>query len=336
MDIKKSDHLYPCGGARKLYQSRGGSGFFPSPRFPSRSNSWKTSWTPQLFERINRTVSLTEKGRQALGYAHQIIRLSQGMEDSVHHLPGGRGPPSAWPWRIPSAIPCWPAVFPEFQMQYPGVFLKINHGGNRGNVPPHRPQRSRRHIDVGHPHLQYILRDCAREARWAPHFIAGRRTVRSGTGSAISPQELTQQPFLLTERGMSYRRLMEERLAGMSLEIRPCLEIGSADLICQLVSQGEALGFLPDYVTARARAAGQIRWLPVEGLEIRLWKQLLYHKDKWVSPPIQAVLDFCVQREFAEDSPASCQSLSCSAGISRMNASSSREAPFTPTTAEDT
>ena len=219
-------------------------------------------------------------------------------------------------------------------MQYPGIFLKIITAGTEEmfRLIDHNEADAILTLDTHIYNTSYVI---VREKEVGAHFIAGRNSPLWDR-ERISPQELTQQPFLLTERGMSYRRLMEERLAGMSLEIRPCLEIGSADLICQLVSQGEALGFLPDYVTARAQAAGQIRWLPVEGLEIRLWKQLLYHKDKWVSPPIQAVLDFCVQREFAEDSPASCQSLSCSAGISRMNASSSREAPFTPTTAEDT
>ena len=136
-------------------------------------------------------------------------------------------------------------------------------------------------LDTHIYNTSYVI---VREKEVGAHFIAGRNSPLWDR-ERISPQELTQQPFLLTERGMSYRRLMEERLAGMSLEIRPCLEIGSADLICQLVSQGEALGFLPDYVTARARAAGQIRWLPVEGLEIRLWKQLLYHKDNGFPRP---------------------------------------------------
>ena len=287
----------------------------------------------QLFERINRTVSLTEKGRQALGYAHQIIRLSQGMEDSVHTSRAAAGPV-----RLAMADSLCDSLlaggFPEFQMQYPGIFLKIITAGTEEmfRLIDHNEADAILTLDTHIYNTSYVI---VREKEVGAHFIAGRNSPLWDR-ERISPQELTQQPFLLTERGMSYRRLMEERLAGMSLEIRPCLDIVSADLICQLVSQGEALGFLPDYVTARARAAGQIRWLPVEGLEIRLWKQLLYHKDKWVSPPIQAVLDFCVQREFAEDSPASCQSLSCSAGIRRKNASSSREAPFTPTTAEDT
>ena len=60
------------------------------------------------------------------------------------------------------------------------------------------------------------------------------------------------------KKGMSYRRLLEERLAEMSLEVEPVLEIGSTDLICKLVEQGSGLSFLPDYVTAKAVAEGRL------------------------------------------------------------------------------
>ena len=37
----------------------------------------------QLFERINHTVHLTEKGREVLEYAHQVNRMTRELEDSM-------------------------------------------------------------------------------------------------------------------------------------------------------------------------------------------------------------------------------------------------------------
>ena len=37
----------------------------------------------QLFERINHTVALTERGREVLLYAHQIIKLEQEMSEAA-------------------------------------------------------------------------------------------------------------------------------------------------------------------------------------------------------------------------------------------------------------
>ena len=100
---------------------------------------------------------------------------------------------------------------------------------------------------------------------------------------------------------MSYRRLLDEKLAGMSLEIQPILEIGSTGLICSLVEQGVGISFLPDYVTAEEVARGRMAYLHVKDFEIVVWKQLLYHRDKWVSPQMESVLQYCVEREFSSD-----------------------------------
>ena len=137
----------------------------------------------------------------------------------------------------------------------------------------------------------------------AEYVIAGEKKVRARFVAApnhplvrrqgVDVRDLLKEPFLLTERGMSYRRLLEEHLAEQSLEIRPVLEIGDVYRICRLVEQGAGLSFLPDYATAEAERAGRLAYLSVKGFDVDVWKQLLYHRDKWVSPPMQAVMEYC-------------------------------------------
>ena len=104
--------------------------------------------------------------------------------------------------------------------------------------------------------------------------------------------ELADQPFILTEKGMSYRKLLEEHLASRSLEIRPFLEIGDTPLICRLVGQDMGLSFLPDFVTQKAVEAGEISRLDIRDFSTDIWVQLLYHRDKWCSPEMQCVINY--------------------------------------------
>ena len=69
------------------------------------------------------------------------------------------------------------------------------------------------------------------------------------------------------------------------------LELGSTDLICRLVERNAGLSFLPDYVTEQSVNEGKIVRLNVLDFDIELWVQILYHKDKWITPQIQAVID---------------------------------------------
>ena len=74
------------------------------------------------------------------------------------------------------------------------------------------------------------------------------------------------------------------------MEIQPVLEIGRADLICRLVAEDIGISFLPDYVTETAVKAQEIVRLEVPDFNIDLWKQLLYHRDKWMSRQLEAVM----------------------------------------------
>lgn len=142
---------------------------------------------------------------------------------------------------------------------------------------------------------EYVI---AREEKAGMHFVAGSGCSLCRADS-VSVQELIKHPFILTEKGMSYRKRMDEKLAERSLEVQPVLEIGSTDLICSLVEQGIGISFLPDYVTEKAVKEGRVSYLNVNDFEIEVWKQLLYHRDKWVSPQMESVLRYCAEKEFS-------------------------------------
>jgi DNA-binding transcriptional LysR family regulator len=87
---------------------------------------------------------------------------------------------------------------------------------------------------------------------------------------------------------MSYRRVMDEMLSQRNLEVQPVLETGRADVLCRLVQEGAGISLLPDYVTEESVARGDLKRLNVENFEILVWKQILYRRDKWLSPQMQA------------------------------------------------
>ena len=115
------------------------------------------------------------------------------------------------------------------------------------------------------------------------YFVAAPNSPLAGR-ERVGPEELPAQPFLLTEKNMSYRRLLDQQLAARSLELRPVLETGNVELIRALARQGAGCAFLPEYAVAEDLAAGRLVQLAVEGLEIEIWQQLLCHRDKWISP----------------------------------------------------
>ena len=243
----------------------------------------------QLFERINHTIALTDRGREVLRYAHQIYRLTQEMAGSTQDTQGCAGH-----IRLATADSLCSLLlserFGEFHRSYPDITLQIVTAGTKElfRLLDHNEADMVFTLDSRIYNTDYAT---ACEQKIGVHFVAPSGSPLAER-TTIELEELVSHPFLMTEKGMSYRRMLDEKLSARSLEIHPILEAGSADLICRLVEQGAGLAFLPDYVTQRAAARGSIVYLEVRDFEVELWKQLLYHRDKWVSPPMRAVIEY--------------------------------------------
>ncbi len=243
----------------------------------------------QLFERINHTVRLTEKGSEILSLSHKMLALKSDMENTAggsQHL-GGLV-------RIAMADSLCHRLFWDnfepFHRQFPGISLKITSTSTEEMFRMLK-QNEADLVYTLDKHIYNPRYKIAYENRIEAHFIAASSHPLCRRKS-LSVSELLNKPFILTERGMSYRKLMEEKLAEMSLAVEPFLEIGDASLICRLVSQNMGLSFLPDYATERAVKNGEIRRLSVSDFSVDIWIQLLYHHDKRRTPEMQCVIDY--------------------------------------------
>ena len=103
---------------------------------------------------------------------------------------------------------------------------------------------------------------------------------------------------------MSYRKILDEHLASRSMEISPILEMGNTNLICELVKANVGISFLPDFVTEKAVQEGSIVRLNVENFEVNVWKQILYHRNKWMAKQMDVVLEHIKKLHFVEQFPA--------------------------------
>jgi len=242
-----------------------------------------------LFDRIGHTVRLTDKGHEVLAYAQRICQMCQEMTQETNRLDAPRGL-----IRLAMADSlCGPMLsrgIDRFQKQFPYVSLRITTAGTDElfRQLDHNDADIVCTLDNHIYDTSYVI---ASEERIGVHFVVSAEHTLAKVQS-VSVEELLDHPFLLTEKGMSYRRLMDEMLARNSMEIQPVLEIGRTDIICDLVANGMGISFLPDYVTEDAVRGGRVVRLEVPGYEPELWKQLIYHRDKWISPQLRAAITY--------------------------------------------
>lgn len=251
----------------------------------------------QLFDRIGHSISLTDAGHDALAYAQEICRLSQEMtlNTSRRYEPEGKV-------RLALAdslcAPLIAADYAAFRAAYPKVSVHLTSAGT-GEMFRLLDHNEADIVCTLDRHIYDTAYVIAAEEEIGVHVVAATDHPLAKR-KQVSIHELLNEPFLLTEKGMSYRRLLDERLAQLSIELHPVLELGRTELLCELVEQGSGLSVLPDYVTRKAMDAGRLVRLQVGELDLTVWKQLLYRRDKWMSLPMQVLLQHLAKLSLTE------------------------------------
>jgi len=239
----------------------------------------------QLFDRIGHTVSLTDEGRAVLSYAQRICQLSQQMMQG-----DSREPEGILRLGMSDSL-CEPLIagrFRLFRECYPKVSLQIITGdtGQLLESLDHNKVDMICTIDERVYDANYCIAD---EEPIGVHFVVSPESPL--VGRVLPMEALLEQPFLLTEKGMSYRRVMDEHLAAQSRQIQPVLETGRADLLCALAEENAGVAFLPDYVTEEGVRKGKLVRLPIVDFQVQVWKQVMYRREKWVSLQMRAMID---------------------------------------------
>lgn len=248
-----------------------------------------------LFERINHTITLTERGQELVSYAHQVRALTEDFKESMT-----RGQDCSGHIHIvtPDSV-CEEmlyARYKDFHSKYPRISVKFTTADTTVmfDMLDHNEADAIITLDTHSYRRDYVI---AKEVPLPMHFVASADSKFAGK-RALKMRDIAAEPFILTEYGQGYRRAFDKELAKKSLEITPVLEIGRTDIITHLLPGSDMISFLPDFVTAPLVASGALCYLDVTDMEIEIWKQLIHHKNKWISKSLGALLAYIKENEF--------------------------------------
>ena len=248
-----------------------------------------------LFERINHTITLTERGHDLVSYAHQVRALTDTYKESLTKEEECRG-------NIHIVTPdsvCEEMLYShyiDFHSKYPNISIKFTTADTQimFDMLDHNEADAIITLDSHSYRKDYII---AKETQLSMHFVANVSSKFRGK-QGLRMKDIVGEPFILTEPGQGYRRVFDKELAKKSLEITPILEIGRTDIITHILARGDMISYLPDFVTKELVDAGKLCYLDVVDMSIDIWKQLIYHKNKWMSKSLKAFINYIKENEF--------------------------------------
>lgn len=248
-----------------------------------------------LFDRINHTITLTERGRELVSYAHQVRTLTDEFKESLMNDQELSGhihivtPDSVCEEMIHSR-------YIDFHSKYPNISIKFTTADTSVmfDMLDHNEADAIITLDSHSYRKDYVI---AKEQLLSMHFVTSTR-AKFAEKRNIKIKDIVNEPFILTEYGQGYRRVFDKELAKKSLEISPVLEIGRTDIITDIIAKSNMISFLPDFVTKDLIDSGELCYLDVVDFNVEIWKQLIYHKNKWISKSLKAVIEYIKSNEF--------------------------------------
>lgn len=241
----------------------------------------------KLFERIGKNTTLTHEGKRLLPYAKQMLKLSHEIKDKVFNEEKPTGTLTIGAAESLCVIRL-PEILKEYRKLYPEVEVSLKFGSCadfrhflRDNI-----------IDVAFSLGTKIdSEDFVAEVEFEEPMLLlaypGHPLINK---KSVYPEDIANQPMVLTEMGCSYRAVFENILNEYNVNSNLVLETGSVQAIKQFTMSGLGITLLPKVAVEDELRTGRLIPLNWSGPDFGIVSQVLYHKDKWISPALKAFL----------------------------------------------
>ena len=126
---------------------------------------------------------------------------------------------------------------------------------------------------------------------FASDRLAAVCAVEMDIRGPILPAWLVELPLLLRRKGSASRDLLEERLSALGLKPQPWLESSSNSALLAAAREGLGFAVLPEAIVGSDLAAGRLREVTVEGLDLSRRWFAVRRQDRRLSPAQKAAYD---------------------------------------------
>jgi DNA-binding transcriptional LysR family regulator len=228
----------------------------------------EASFGVTLFTRTSNGVRPTPAGEVLYEYAGRLLALLAEAERAVLRVDEGRGLSIAATPGLSAHL--LPPLLRQFQAQHPDAAVSL-----------HTPLTAELLRDVlgGVYDLGFVEADAGdlpdmpslgrREVRQVEYAVVVSRAHPWAARQTVTLAELARQPFINRLPTSRMRRWLEGLLAQRGVRLNTAAELDNPDAIRIALLNNMGVGVLPDYVTEREAASGELIRLHVDGLTLR-------------------------------------------------------------------
>jgi len=242
----------------------------------------------RLFDRQGRAVRLTEAGRILDQYCQRLFALTVEIQHALDEYKGLlRGKLMAGASTTPGTY-LMPRLLGLFHERHPQIELDLIIGNSHEIQERVRKGEIEVALIGQPPELEELaVRPVADDeivVVVAPrHALAGR--------TSIPLARLAEEQLVLREEGSSTRQAALQAMAAKGLRPARLMELGSNSAVVQAVAANLGVGLVSRHAVQSEVALGQVVILKVTGLKIARRFNMIWRRDKHLSPAARRFLE---------------------------------------------
>ena len=258
------------------------------PGISKHIKQMEESFDTPLFDRSGRKATLTEAGAILFEATQGVMAIIDVAEQRIEDLKGLRGGRLRLGTSFPIGVYLLPRVLAQFRKKYPAieVTLDMTGGGMIG------PKVLASEIDLGL--ASYEPRDSRLVARafMTDELVAiVPRDHKLAHKRHITPQQLTEDTFIVAAPGAGTRTLLEERLRDQGIVLEKVLDFGNLEGVKHAVEAGLGISIQARSVVEREVASGSLRALKLVGIDATIPFFYVYRKNAHLSHAANALIE---------------------------------------------
>lgn len=244
-----------------------------------------------LFERLGKRIILTGAGQRLLDYSEKLLQM---IDEAKIVVPGKKEPGGTLHIGASESLLTYrlPSILREFRNRYPDVQL---------NLTPGKCTDLRMALAYGKLDVALLLETPVHIATLNIESLIQEKILLLAEPNhpltekhKIIPADLKNEILIVTEAGSSYRELFEKELENAGIYPASKFEFASVEVIKQSVMVGIGIAVLPEITVKTEITQGRLSVLPWEWEDSPIVTQLAWHKDKWLSPALNAFIQHVI------------------------------------------
>nr|WP_017297611.1 LysR family transcriptional regulator [Nodosilinea nodulosa] len=245
-----------------------------------------------LFEMVGKKLYLTKAGDALLTTCRQVLAQLSSLDNTLaafQELKQGRIKVAT----VESGKTALVQQLKPFMDRYPGLDISIRIGNHRELLDRLQQNEDDIYLFNLPPALNGVeVLSCMD----VPLHIVSHRQHPLTEQAIVTPQQLAQESWILSEPGSANRQLLEEFLAAQAITVGRRLELSSIEAIKASIRAGLGIAVLPASSLSQADLATDLAILPVAEFSLRKQWHVAYLKGKYLSPGAVLFLDHVLKQ----------------------------------------